>query len=129
MERLILNKLLECKKIYIGALIGIICIVLLFFVPLSSGRGGGEIGFDAEIVSVEGNWITAEVTNDMASFLSKKLPNVIGFDSTVSGVSDLKPGDYIHADYLSGTIDGNQVKVVSIAVWYVEQTEYPILAN
>ena len=111
-----MNEYKQRKRLFIGVAIGIVCVVLIFIVFSSLGRGGGEIGFDAVIISVEGNWITAEVTNDSASFFSKKLPNEIKFDSTVAGVSDLKPGDYIHADYLSGTIDGNQVKVVSITL-------------
>ena len=105
------------KKLFIGALICVICVAVLAFVGfISLDRAGGEIGFDAVVVSVEGNWITAEVINDSASFFSRKLPDEIVFDATIPGTFDLEPGDYIHADYLSGTIDGNQVKVVSVVL-------------
>lgn len=111
-----MNEHKQRKKSHILGFIGIVCVAIVFVILSSVGHGGGEIGFDAKIISVEGNWITAEVTNEGAFIFSKKLPNKIEFDSTVSGVSDLKPGDYIHADYLSGTIDGSRVKVVSITL-------------
>ena len=44
---------------------------------LSSGRAGGEIGFDATVTRVEGNLVYATVTEDHAGFGTKKLPETI----------------------------------------------------
>ena len=80
---------------------------------------GGEGGFEAVIVSVEGNIITAEVTkddDDATSFLSPKLPEKIVFDADRCDGSHLKVGDKIRGTYLKGTIDGNNVRVVSVSV-------------
>jgi hypothetical protein len=79
---------------------------------------GGEGGFEAVIVSVEGNVITAEVTkdDDATSFLSPKLPDKIVFEADRCDGSHLKVGDKIRGTYLNGTIDGNNVHVVSVSV-------------
>lgn len=106
------------KKILIAVSIFILCIVIAFVVFLSLNRGGGEIGFYATVLSVDGNMITAEVTADEASsFFSKKLPNRIVFDITVSGETNLKVGDRIYGNYLEGTIKGENVRVVSVVIY------------
>ncbi|MBQ8409191.1 MAG: hypothetical protein IJY39_10050 [Clostridia bacterium] len=111
------------KKKVIISLTVIVCILLLvvalyFAWRLAYQIWGGEGGFDAVIVSVEGNVITAEVTkdDDADSFLAPKLPDTIVFDADRCDGSGLKVGDKIHGTYLKGTIDGNNVCVVSVSV-------------
>ena len=78
---------------------------------------GGEGGFEAVIVSVQGNVITAEITKDYStSFLSPKLPDRMVFDADRCDGSHLKVSDKIRGTYLKGTIDGNNVCVVSVSV-------------
>ena len=78
---------------------------------------GGEGGFEAVIVSAEGNVITAEITEDKAtSFLSPKLPDRIVFDADHCDGHHLKVGDKVSGMYLKRTIDGNKVCVVSVSV-------------
>ncbi len=107
------------KKLLTGILICVGCIIVLYAVAymlFGWGRAGGELGFYAIVTSVDGDTVTADVVEDDTPFLSRKLPDEIIFDASYSGISDLRAGDYISATYLSGTIDGNAVKVVSIVV-------------
>ena len=91
------------KKIFIAISALILCAVIAFLVFLSLGRGGGEIGFYATVLSIEGDIITVEVTKDEASSIfSKKLPDKIAFGTTVSGADNLKVGDKIY-DSCCGT--------------------------
>lgn len=103
------------KGLIISAIVGL-CILSGILAFFSVGRAGGEQEFDAVILSVDGNMITAEVTYDNASFFSTKLPDKITFDANYSGETGLKVGDTIHGNYLKGTIDGNYVRVISIVV-------------
>lgn len=103
------------KRTFVLVVACAVCIVFIV-VFMTYERAGGEIGFNATVVSVNENWIIAEVSDDNTPFFSKKLPSEIMFDPSFSGVKDLAPGDFIHADYLAGTIDGSVVKVVSIEV-------------
>lgn len=117
------------KKVIISIAV-IVCVLLLVVALYFAWRvayqiWGGEGGFEAVIVSVEGNVITAEVTKDdeNTSFLSPKLPNQIVFDADRCDGSHLKVGDKIHGMYLKGTIDGNNVCVVSVSVITEKTTE------
>jgi len=103
------------KKVIIGIAV-VVCILVAVVAFLSVGRAGGEQEFEAVILSVEGNVITAEVTYDNASFFSTKLPDKIIFNANDSGETGLAVGDKIHGNYLKGTIDGNNVRVVSLVV-------------
>ena len=95
----------------------IVVVALYFAWRVAYQIWGGEEGFEAIIVSVDGNVITAEVTKDDAtSFLSPKLPDQIVFDADRCDGSHLKVGDKIKGTYLKGTIDGNNVRVVSVSV-------------
>ena len=101
------------KKIFIAVPVLALCVAMAFFAFLSLERGGGEIGFSATILSVDGNMITAAVTDDEGtSFFSKKLPDKIVFDAAISGETNFEVGDKIYGNYLKGTIDGENVCVV-----------------
>ena len=104
------------KKKVIIIIAAVVCILVAVVAFLSVGRAGGEQEFEAVILSVEGNVITAEVTYDNASFFSTKLPDKIIFNANDSGETGLAVGDKIHGNYLKGTIDGNNVRVVSLVV-------------
>ena len=93
-------------------------VVTLYFAWQTAYRiWGGEGGFEAVIVSVEGDVITAEIAEDkVTTFLSPKLPDRIVFDADRCDGSHLKVGDKISGAYLKGTIDGNKVCVVSVSV-------------
>ena len=105
------------KKIFIAISALILCAVIAFLVFLSLGRGGGEIGFYATVLSIEGDIITVEVTKDEASSIfSKKLPDKIAFGTTVSGADNLKVGDKIYGNYLKGTINGESVYGIGVRV-------------
>lgn len=111
---------MQKKAIIILAVI--MCILIVAAVLYFAWRAayqiwGGEGGFEAVIISVEGDVITAEVTKDDAtSFLSPKLPDTIVFDAGRCDGSHLKVGDKIKGTYLKGTIDGDNVSVVSVSV-------------
>jgi hypothetical protein len=96
----------------------LLLVVALYFAWRVAYRiWGGEGGFEAEILSVENNIITARVTQDnRSSLLTHKLPDTIVFDANRCEGSGLKVGDKIRGMYLKGTIDGNRVRVVSVGV-------------
>ena len=99
-----------------------VCILLLVVALYFAWRvayqiWGGEGGFEAEILSVEEDIITAKVTyENRSSFLSPKLPDTIVFDADHCDGRHLQVGDKIRGTYLKGTIDGNNVRVVSVSV-------------
>lgn len=92
-----------------------ICITVAVVAFLSIGRAGGEIGFEATINKVEDGIAYATVSDQDAGFLSKKLPESIMFE-TVDLDEELQAGDKISGCYLSGTIEGQTVRVVSVSV-------------
>ena len=110
------------KKKVIIILAVLVCILLLVVALYFAWRvayqiWGGEGGFEAEILSVEEDIITAKVTcENRNSFLSPKLPDTIIFDADRCDGSHLKVGDKISGMYLKGTINGNNVHVVSVSV-------------
>ena len=109
------------KKKVIIILAIVVCIALAASALYLAWRAayriwGGQEGFSAVVVSVDGDEITANVTYDGASFLSPKLPDKIVFDAGRCEGTDLKVGDKIRGTYLKGTIDGNNVSVVSTSV-------------
>ena len=110
------------KKKAIIILSVVVCILILVVALYFAWRAayqiwGGEEGFEAEILSVEENIITAKVTYENRSlFLSPKLPDTIVFDADRCDGSHLKVGDKIRGTYIKGTIDGNNVHVVSVSV-------------
>ena len=110
------------KKKAIIILSVVVCILILVVALYFAWRvayqiWGGEGGFEAEILSVEDNIITAKVTyENQDSFLSPKLTDTIVFDADRCDGSHLKVGDKIKGTYLKGTIDGDNVSVVSVSV-------------
>ena len=101
------------KKIFIVAFLA--CVFLVATVFLSINRAGGEIGFEATVNRVEDGNAYATVIEQDAGFLAKKLPESIMFE-TVDMDKELQEGDKISACYLSGTIEGQMVRVVSVTV-------------
>ena len=101
------------KVIIILAVVVSIAVAVVAF--LSVGRAGGEIGFEATINRVEDGIAYATVTEQDTSFLVKKLPESIMFDTTDLD-EELNTGDKISGCYLSGSIDGQTVRVVSVVV-------------
>jgi len=102
------------KKKVIILLAIVVCIVVAVVAFLSVGRAGGEVGFYATINRVEDGVAYATVTEQYA-VLSKKLPENIIFNTNELG-EELNAGDKIYGNYLSGTINGQTVRVVSISV-------------
>ena len=102
------------KKVIIGIAV-VVCILVAVAAFLSVGRAGGEIGFEATINRVEDGVAYATVTEQDAGFLSKKLPESIMFETADLG-EELQAGDKISACYMSGTIDGQTVRVVSVSI-------------
>lgn len=100
------------KAMIISAVL--VCILAAAAAFLSVDRAGGEVGFYATINRVENGIAYATVTEQYA-VLSKKLPENIIFETDELG-EELKAGDNIYGNYLSGTIDGQTVCVVSIVV-------------
>ena len=94
----------------------IIVLILILLVGLV-GCAGGEIGFEAVVdrVEPENNMAYATVTRQHRELLSLKLPERIMF-STSGLDTELKPGDRFQGDYLSGTIDGQSVRVVCVII-------------
>ena len=103
------------KKKVIIILAVVVCIAVAVVAFLSVGRAGGEIGFKATINRVEDGIAYATVTEQGAGFLAKKLPESIMFE-TADLDEELNAGDKISGCYLSGTIDGQTVRVVSVVV-------------
>lgn len=103
------------KKKVIILLAIVICITVAVVAFLSIGRAGGEIGFEATINKVEDGIAYATVSDQDAGFLSKKLPESIMFETANLG-EELQAGDKISGCYLSGTIEGQTVRVVSVSV-------------
>ena len=103
------------KKKVIILLAVVVCIVVAVVASLSIGRAGGEIGFDATINRVEDGVAYATVTEQDTSFLAKKLPENIMFEIADLD-EELNAGDKISGCYLSGSIDGQTVRVVSVVV-------------
>ena len=103
------------KKKVIILLAVVVCIVVAVVAFLSIGRAGGEIGFDATINRVEDGVAYATVTEQDTSFLAKKLPENIMFEIADLD-EELNAGDKISGCYLSDSIDGQTVRVVSVVV-------------
>ena len=103
------------KKKVIIIIAVVVCILVAVVAFLSVGRGGGEIGFEATIDRVEDGVAYATVTEQNAVFLSKKLPESIMFEIADLD-EELQAGDKIRACYMSGTIDGQAVRVVSVTI-------------
>lgn len=103
------------KKKVIVLLAIVICITVAVVAFLSIGRAGGEIGFEATINKVEDGIAYATVSDQDAGFLSKKLPESIMFETADLG-EELQAGDKISGCYLSGTIEGQTVRVVSVSI-------------
>ena len=103
------------KKKVIILLAVVVCIVVAVVAFLSIGRAGGEIGFEATINRVEDGIAYATVTEQDTSFLAKKLPENIMFEIADLD-EELNAGDKISGCYLSGSIDGQTVRVVSVVV-------------
>lgn len=102
------------KKKVVICLVVLVCIVGAVVAFLSVGRAGGEIGFGATINRVEDGIAYATVTDQHGGFLTKKLPESIMFET--ADLEELNAGDKIRGCYLSGTIDGRTVRVVSVRV-------------
>ena len=102
------------KKKVIVPLAVVVCIAVVTVAFLSVGKAGGEIGFEATINRVEDGIAYAAVTEQDTGFLAKKLPESIMFE-TAGLDEELNAGDIISGCYLSGTIDGQTVRVVSVA--------------
>ena len=102
------------KKKVIIFLAVVVCSAVAVVAFLSVGRAGGEIGFGATINRVEDGIAYATVTDQHGGFLTKKLPESIMFETT--DLEELNAGDKIRGCYLSGTIDGQTVRVVSVKV-------------
>ena len=102
------------KKKAIILLAILVCILAAVVAFLSVDRAGGEVGFYATINSIEDGVAYATVTEQCA-VLSKKLPENIMFNTNELG-EELKAGDKIYGNYLSGTIDGQNVRVVCVVV-------------
>ena len=94
-----------------------VCVLVAVVALLSVGRAGGEIGFEGTInrVEPEYNMAYATVTEQDARLFSKKLPESIMFNTSILD-KELKAGDKISGCYLSGTINGQDVRVVSVIV-------------
>ena len=99
---------------------GVVCVAALLFVllwlsPRLIGHGGGERNVTVRIVSIEDDWVTAEVIRDDAPFFAK-LPHEIVFNTKMLGsmAERLEPGKRFRAMYLSEATNGKQVKVVSV---------------
>ena len=103
------------KKKVIIILAVVVCIAVAVVTFLSVGRAGGEIGFEATINKVEDGIAYATVIEQDTGFLTKKLPESIMFE-TADLDEELNAGDKISGCYLSGTIDGQTVRVVSVVV-------------
>ena len=99
----------------IGTTALVTALVIMLVIFLSAGRAGGEIGFGATITRVEDGIAYATVTEQDGGFLAKKLPGSIMFE-TADLDEELQVGDTIYGNYLSGTIDGQNVRVVSVFV-------------
>ena len=102
------------KKITIIVTV-VVCILVAVVAFLSVGRAGGEIGFEATVNSVENGVAYATVTEQATGLLSKKLPESIMFDTSELDVK-LNAGDKISGCYLSGSVNGESVRVVSVTV-------------
>ena len=109
------KKWVKRNRLMIGATALVTALVVMLLVFLSAGRAGGEIGFGATINRVEDGIAYATVTEQDAGFLAKKLPGSIMFE-TADLDEELQAGDKISACYMSGTIDGQTVRVVSVWV-------------
>ena len=94
-----------------------VCVLVAVVAFLSVGRAGVEIGFEGTInrVEPEYNMAYATVTEQDARLFSKKLPESIMFNTSILD-KELKAGDKISGCYLSGTINGQDVRVVSVIV-------------
>ena len=100
-------------------LIAIILVVLCLFgiwAFLSLGRAGGEVGFNAEVTSIEGNLVYAAVTEDHAGVGSRKLPDTIVIYADEFPEAEFHIGDLIHGCYIRREYNGDFYRVVSIAL-------------
>ncbi len=99
---------------------GVVCVAALLFVlllllPRLIGHAGDERTVTIMIISIEDDWVTAEVIRDDAPFFAK-LPHEIVFNTKMLGsmATRLEPGERFQAMYVYGATQGKQVEVVSV---------------
>jgi len=97
----------------IACVAAFICVLFLFG---RFGRDGGDTGFEAIIISVDENWVTAQVTKQDFTLFYKRLPKEIIFDTNTFEGSGLKAGDVISGIFQGGTVKGNHVTVITVTV-------------
>ena len=104
------------KKSVIAALILVLICLFGVWAFLSLGRAGGEVGFYAEVTSIEGDLVYATVTEDHAGFGSRKLPDTIVIYADEFPEDEFHIGDLIHGCYIRKEYNGDFYRVVSIAL-------------
>ena len=103
-------KCIACVAAFICVLICALCLVSRFCMD------GGEIAFEATIISVDENWVTAQVTKQAFTLFYKRLPKEIIFSTGNFEDYDLKAGDVISGIFKGGTVKGNHVTVITVTV-------------
>ena len=104
------------KKSVVAALILVLICLFGIWAFLSLGRAGGEVGFYAEVTSIEGNLVYATVTEDHAGFGSRKLPDTIVIYADDFPEDEFHIGDPIHGCYIRKEYNGDFYRVVSIVI-------------
>lgn len=95
----------------------LIVLVMVIFLaglcwPVFARRGGSEIQFSATVYRVEGSDVYAKVEEQGFVPFAGRLPEQIVFDTGLLD-TELKPGDFFRGSYISGSVDGQRVRVVS----------------
>jgi hypothetical protein len=96
------------------ALIVLVLAIFLtgIFWPVFARRGGSEIQFGATVYRVEGSDVYATVDEQGFVPFAEGLPEQIVFDTGLLD-TQLKPGDFFRGSYISGSVNGQRVRVVS----------------
>ncbi len=95
------------KKLLLGIFLVLILTLCLLLI---SQTGNQKPGFEAVILSIDGNTVTAEVTADQIHFPYRGLGDIMVFE--VVDVP-MAPGDRISGLYHSGSVDGDYVGLLS----------------
>jgi hypothetical protein len=107
---------MQKKHIPLIVLLSLLCACFVIYGIFGFGRSGGKVWFDAVILEINGNMVTAEVISSGKTALSPKLPAKITFTADSADLGNVKVGDIIEGEWQYGSIRGHNVRVF----WFVK---------
>jgi len=107
------------RKSVLWVMLLLLAICLVIYAIFGLGRTGGKVFFEAVILEVNGQTVTAEVLSSGHGVLSPRLPHNITFTADPESLENLRVGDTIEGEWQYGSRRGSNVRVF----WFVKVQE------